>query len=351
MKNNTAISLSLAGLAAVLAPPVLAGDAQAKPGPSGELAMEFEVVSVLDSDDPDAELSDAGFTLEPALSYAFTPHWSVQAALVLESVLETEPGEDRFVEDTGLYVEQLFIQYRDTWGHVYAGKFNPPFGQAWDAAPGLYGADFAEDYELTERVGLGAALTLGKAAVSVNVFTTDRSVLSASLFTERDRVRLADGGAGNTESLKSFSLTLDGELGDNLGYHAAVLSQGAGAGGAGDETGLALGVVHTWKPDTATTLSLLLEGAGFRHIAGSEADARYLTTGLALRRGAWNLGLAGALRRLDGGGEDSRDWLWQLSGGYSFASGLSVELGYRQTQESGIRSQAVGLLAAYTLAF
>ncbi len=346
MKSKTVI-----GLVAILSLPAFAEDPEHQLGLSGEVSLEFEAVSVLDSDDPDDELSDAVVTIEPALSYAFSPHWSVQTSLVLESVLEIESGEDHFVEDTGLYMEQLFLQYRDNWGQVYAGKFNPPFGLAWDAAPGLYGADFAEDYELTERVGLGTVLTVGTATVSANVFTTDRSVLGEALFTGRDRVRLADGGAGNTEGLKSFSLTLDGSAGEHLAYHAAVLRQGAGEGDAGNETGLVLGAIRTWEPDSETTLSLLLEGAGFRHVTGSEADARYLTTGLALIRGSWNLGLAGALRRLDGGGENSRDWLWQLSGGYTFKSGLSVEIGYRRTESAGIRGDAVGLIAAYAVEF
>ena len=42
---------------------------------------------------------------------------------------------------------------------LFAGKFNPAFGLGFDLAPGIYGEDHPEDYELTERIGFGGSVT------------------------------------------------------------------------------------------------------------------------------------------------------------------------------------------------
>ena len=80
---------------------------------------------------------------------------------MFEPVQDPDPGDDRFLEDHGLYAEELFVNYETGHFAGYAGKFNPSFGTAWDLAPGIFGTDLAEDYEITERIGLGGALKFG----------------------------------------------------------------------------------------------------------------------------------------------------------------------------------------------
>jgi hypothetical protein len=44
---------------------------------------------------------------------------------------------------------------------VQTGKLNPGFGVAWDKAPGIYGTDLAEDYEISERISVVGTWQVG----------------------------------------------------------------------------------------------------------------------------------------------------------------------------------------------
>lgn len=340
---------------------------ESEPGLSGEISFELESDSVLDSDDRDAELTDTYATVEPTLMLRFNPNWSLNAGLVLEPVLDPDPGKNRFFEDHGLYAEQLFVQYNDAWGRIYAGKFNPSFGIARDLAPGIFGTDFADDYELAERVGAGAALVFGNNTMTLNAFTTDRSKLSDSLFTERGRLRKDDAGRGNTNGLESFTVTLGGDefmAMPGLSYHLGLSYQAGGDGDPGNERGLVAGLFKTIDMSDDRALDLIAELALFDDYAASTADARYLTVGADYRFEPWHIALASNLRRInsDIGAEneddeevedtgDIHDWLVQISVGYSFDFGLSVDLGYRAADESDDRNDTLGTLAAYTVEF
>ena len=82
------------------------------------------------------------------------PRWSVFGHAVIEPVGDPAQSENRAFEDIGLYIEELFVEYSaDSFG-ARAGKLNAEFGIAWDRAAGVYGTDIAEDYEISERIGL-----------------------------------------------------------------------------------------------------------------------------------------------------------------------------------------------------
>lgn len=44
---------------------------------------------------------------------------------------------------------------------MQTGKLNPGFGIAWDKAPGIYGTDLAEDYEISERISVFGTRQVG----------------------------------------------------------------------------------------------------------------------------------------------------------------------------------------------
>jgi hypothetical protein len=169
------------------------------------------------SDDPDAELTDTYNTTELGVEVTFNRFLTAHGAFTFEPVLDPGPGEDRFFEDEGLYAEELFANVALGRGvNLFGGKFNPAFGKAWDAAPGVYGTDFAEDYEITERLGFGGSIEqadtgLGTVTLTGSVYHVDTSELSGSAFTDRGRTSLSSGGVANTEDLDSFALALDAE--------------------------------------------------------------------------------------------------------------------------------------------
>ena len=151
---------------------------------SGEISIEVQNDYTYESDDPAAELNDLYTTIEPSFSLYLGSGLSIESGLVLEPVKDAV--DDRAFEDEGLYVETLFLQYEGDGWAVFGGKFNPGFGIAWDATPGIWGTDFAEDYEMTERVGFGGSVDLvagsaGTHTLSASTFFADTSFLSGSL--------------------------------------------------------------------------------------------------------------------------------------------------------------------------
>ncbi len=51
------------------------------------------------------------------------------------------------------------------------------------------------------------------------------------------------------------------------------------------------------------------------------------------------------------GAPDMNDHLFQLSGGYDFGNGLTLEGGWKSTEESSVDTDILGALARYTVEF
>ena len=340
------------------------------------------------SDDPDAERSRAFLEHTGAeLTLLLTQGLSVQSTIKLEQV--RDDGGDQFFEDHGAWIEQLFAAYRVDALDLFAGKFNPRFGIGWRAAPGVYGREFAEDYELTERVGLGAAYTLdrpglGEHRLSASTFFADTSFLSESAFTrpgvtdpfaERiKRNRKSYGGVSNTESLSSYAIALEGvavPFLDGFSYHLAYSSQQAGDDGSDREHGYV--AAATYRLDLAKDLAFypLVEWAHFRNAGGNpavtdeatglttnpEVDADYLTVSGSLvyaqpDAGVWNAAVSLTRRKFESDGSGMpRDHLFQISAGYRLRFGLGVDIGWAHVEEEEQASKSVGALITYNYEF
>jgi hypothetical protein len=339
---------------ALLCGPVAAEEAEPAPEypfVEGTLDLGLGNDWVFHSDDPGNEINDLFFEGALAARFGLTPVFSINTGLTLEAVEDPQPFRDRFLGDIGLYVDTLNLQADIGKATLIAGKFGPGFGTAWEVTPGIYGADFAEDYELAEQIGFGAAYRfetagMGTHTLGANIFFADTSVLSDSIFTRRGRLSTADGGAGNTGRLDNFSLTLDGEEFPALpgfSYHLGYRRLSAGLGDARDENGYVAGVVREAE-FAGLTLAGNAEAAYFTGFGGSEDNALYLTAGLAIKRGPWHGEVSGTLRRLDlaGGGEQT-DRLMQLSAGHEWENGVDLSAGYGYTRVEEIDSHVLGL--------
>lgn len=339
-----------------------------------EAYASFEVENdwTYKSDDRDSEINDLYATIEPTLIMHFTDGLTLTAHGVLEPVRDPEARENRYFGDEGLYVQDLFLNYDWENISVMGGKFTPNFGRAWDIAPGVYGSDFAEDYELSERIGVGASYAFeterfGKHTLSASTFFTDTSVLSNSVITKRGRTRVEDGGPGNTEALESFAIAIDG--GDfpetlfgntfpgespvkGLTYQLAFVSQAAGDGSNSRENGVVASVAHQFPIGKMVSLEPLAEFAYFMDADGVDGQDRYYATAgaTALIHENWNVALSYTRREtMPSGGADIGDNLVQVSAGYAFDFGVGVDLGWRYAEEADVESQTVGILLIYCL--
>lgn len=322
-----------------------------------DLSLEVGADSIFKADDPDAELTDVFGSAELAVRLEPTEALAVNFGATLESVLD--PEKDRAFEDIGLYVDTLNLEAAVGPVTVTAGKFAPSFGAAFDAAPGIWGGDLAGDYELTEQLGVGVsgdvyAPVVGDVTLSANLFAADTTFLSDSAFTRRGRLRRADGGAGNTGTPESFSLTASGAAVEalpgfswNLGYRRLK----AGEGDYGSEQGFVAGAGQEFALSDDTTLTAFGEIARFTNAGGSEDRATYATLGLGAVHGPWHAELAAATVRGKGPGGDWDDDLFQVSGGYVFENGVDLSLGYARASAGDFDANVLGLRLSRDFSF
>ena len=349
--------------------PAAEGADEAFPRLEVEVDIELQNDLTFESDDRDAEQNELFTTTEPALGLYLLPGLSIQAGLVLEPVKDPAARDDRFFEDHGLFAEQLYLTYEQDAFSLYGGKFNLPFGVAWDLAPGVYGTDVAEDfYEQVERIGFGGSVTFGgdglggagfgEHTFSAQTFFLDTSALSESLITERGRTRESDGGVGNTEDFSSFAFSLDGGdfpgLPVDLNYHLGVIYQEGGEGDPEDELGFAAGLYGGVEITDDLSIEPIVEFVHFEDAEGLDQQRDIVTAGAAVLYGPWNLSLSYSGVFTDPGQDDVEDLdldQYQISAGYAFDFGLDVDLGYKFVEEEDVETHVVGVILHYVFDF
>lgn len=295
--------------------------------------------------------------IEPEITFQATEEVAFLLGVTLEQVRLPDRGQDEAFENHALYVKTLTANYESGPLALYAGKFTPNFGRAWDTAPGIYGNRFAKDYEFAERWGAGGGVTfdetpLGDLAVSASLFVVDRTALSDSWITRRGRTTQSDGGPGNTDHPRSFAVALDGgnlPLLDSLEYHLAYTQQAKGEGDTGTLRGVVASTQLTLPIVGALEATPLLEWARFENFGGVRGTDRTLwTAALQLDHGPWQWVAAYAKRAIsDANGVDEGDRSLQLSAGYNFTNGLLAELGWWRVEEVGETADIIGVRLSY----
>jgi hypothetical protein len=340
-------------LAALASGPVAAQETRGPLAPfprfSVDVAVELESDIVVDASDSDAEFSDTYPTVTTSLAFEIGEGSGLFSTLTFEPVLDAD--DDRFFGDLGLYVEELYLQYDAGLAAVRGGKFNPTFGRAHDIAPGIYGADFAGDYELLERLGFGLAVPFalgdGEHVLSASLYAADTTGLSNSIITKRGKVSKADGGPANTESLESFAIDLTGGFGD-FTYGVGFLREARGEGDDSAQTGGVFGLGYGFDIG-AGRLELLGEAAYLDGYLGGPGDGVVGTFAAAYGFGDFTLSGVYAIRDVsDGYGTDH---LATASLDYAVNDAVTASIGYRFGDEDGLRSHTVGLYLVFGFGF
>jgi Gram-negative porin len=337
--------------------------AEVTPRFEGSAAIEIQNDWNYNSDDLGNQHNQLFTKIEPEARFHFTPALTLTAHAVIEPVRDPDPREDRFFEDQGAFIEDLFLHYQAGMFAFRGGKFTPGFGLAWDIAPGIYGTDFAEaGYEFAERIGVltsatfGADRRRGTHVLSAHAFFLDTSVLGQSIGRGRGATDRDAGGVSNTENLTSYAITLDGEnvaAVQGLSYRLAYIRQAPGVTEQSDEKGFAAGIAYQVDLGAGISLSPFVEYVHFDDAEGvSNQNRDFLTLAGALDWKAWNLSVSYTSRdtKMDGS-EDVEDFQFQTSVEYRFAFGLAVSLGWYIGNEGGIETSRVGALLGYSLDF
>lgn len=128
-----------------------------KPSISGEIVTEWQNEYTYKSDDANNELNNMFGRIEVAPTIGITEHIFIDGVIVTEPFdqgIDKNPGDDRYFKSEGTFIEEVKLNFEIGNFAIWGGKFNPEFGTAWDFGRGIWGEDFAEDYEVTEKLAL-----------------------------------------------------------------------------------------------------------------------------------------------------------------------------------------------------
>ena len=331
MKKN-ALTASLYGLALAGGTALSAQEA----GFTWEGSLEVGVDSTISADDPNAEITDTYLTLEAAFEAALSERIGVFGALTLESV--TDAVDDRTFDDLGLYIGELGLRFSFDETVVSVGKISPVFAVAWDAAPGFYGTTLAEDYELSEMIGVTVDTPLGGTGgtLSFAAFYADDTALSNSIGTKRGRNSVAAGGVGNTGKLNNVAIQYTQEFGETTAWIGA-RHLSAGVGDVSDETGIVAGATH----DFGNGFDMIGEVAHFDGAAGTNSNATYATLGGAYALEDWTFSATATVVDTD----NFTDSMIALGIDRAVTQNVEVNFGVARFDVGGEKSTAVGLAA------
>ncbi len=356
------VALTLAASFAVSGPAIADEDENGPKGPrlEGEIVIEFQSDNTFSSDDKDSEISDTYNKTEAEFGFYFTDALSIQTGLVFEPVLD--PDGDRLFGDQGLFVEQLYGQIDLETFKVFAGKFNPGFGKGYDVTPGIYGTDFAEEYELTEKVGFGASVkaaapSLATFELTGTLFQADTSGLSNSAFTSRGQTSEADGGPDNTNSLESYTVVLDVSdiaalpgISAQAGYRYR--AEGLTDDDLSAEDGFVFGLYgeHEWN---SVKFSWIGEAVYLDGFGGIDAERWFYTIGGEVRSNKWFASAAATLAPLEVAGEEDFEDDKQITFtvGREIRDDWELGVGYKYVVEEDIESHVAGIQLAKSISF
>lgn len=336
------------------------------PGVEANLLIEYQSDNVL-SGDGNIDGSQTYSTHELDAAIHFSRFISLYATLnyqpqrgFLHYFDEDLFSEDTFFEDQGVDLEQFFLEFEYNNVAIFGGKFTPNFGKAWDETPGVYGTDFAKDYENLDNLGFGAEvefektpfgnLTLGAAG-----FQLDRTLLSSSLFQNTDQNEKSDGGAGNTDGIQSYVISADLEkiLGNNsLNAHFAYINRkkGIGPDDYDDEKGFVFTLYGERDLGRGFTAEWIGEVALIDNFNATEDNINYYTIGLDIeyqKRFHWAISYTN--RDVDNPWDgEYEEHLFQTSVGLEVWDKWNFDVGYRYTEtgEDGDNAHFLGLLVS-----
>ncbi|MHA1540232.1 MAG: hypothetical protein ACTSXQ_07135 [Alphaproteobacteria bacterium] len=326
----------------------------------GEIFGQLQYDNVVKSDNEQKEVYDLYWTIFPTVNLHLSPEWKIKTVLGFEPVFARDT-ENRFMNEHGLYLDTLSLNYEKDALSLYAGKFLGEFGVAAYQAPGVYGVDLSEAYPLYDRIGVGAkyAFDMGDAGThtfGVESYFQDTTLFSDSAFKRRGNLQKDDGGVSNTEDLSSFFVRLEGtemKALDGLNYYLHYVDQARGVDNSAREKRYLGATTYRTALTNDVDGEFLLEHAFIDNAWGDKGvEERYYTGAAKLIKGPWNTAFSATEKDTDNtDGSKSEESSYQVSSGYGFENGLSVDLGWNLREEDAIKSHIIGVVFTYINGF
>jgi hypothetical protein len=345
------------------------------PNVSGQVLFELKSDRLQSNKNSGSSPNNAYINIEPDFSFNVNKNWSVKTGwrIYQTNTVETRDpihpertrnffSEDRGLklQDTTMIVEELKIDYKADDFKIFAGKFNPDFGEAHikEKRIGIFSTDITEDYQLREKIGGGIVADIGTAKVAVSSFFNDTTGLSSSI-NGRKKEDKNDVLAGNTQTLSSYTVSMNGDsfFGfDNWSYNAGYRSLAVDTTipDTSRETGYVFGSKYLLKTGYRTSISPFVEYVRINNFTGKKGrDATYTTLALIGKFGNWNISASNVTRNIDQYKtiSKSNDRQTQFSVGYKFASGIILDFSRANIKESDNSGSLYGAIVSYLYKF
>lgn len=352
-----------------------AKESQQFPNISGNILFQFEADRVLSTNASGVSPNNAYIYIEPNMSLNFNKNWSMKTDWRLnpnDSLTtrnSTYPERYRTIfqsgrgfnpQDEGLLIEELKLNFENEDLRVYAGKFDPTFGTAYrkEKRIGVFTAQFAEDYNLREKIGVGGSAFLENSKITVNSFFNDTTGLSRSAINDRGRASSNDGIAGNTGTISSYSVSMDGDnfFGvENWFYNVGYRSLGvASVNDSKREKGYVFGSEYSYKLGYQTSIIPFVEIVKIDNFTGEQGrNANYETIALIGKYSSWTSSVSYLSRNIKQSQRtyNINDHQLQLSVGYKITNNLTIDLSRSTVKENGNSGSLVGAMMSYLYHF
>lgn len=350
------------------------------PNVTGQILIEGRADHITSTNKSGVD-SNAGYiNLEPDFALNFNKNWSIKSGWRILPVRTRQyqyPERSRTIlgekiginrgfnqDDTGIVVEELKLNFENEDLEFAIGKYNPTFATMYrrNKRIGLFVTDITEDYELRGRLGGSIAANLEDSKITINAFFTDTTGLSDSAIKHRKKRSRDDGIAGNTGTLSSYSITMEGRdlfginnLFYNFGYRSLGVENEDES--SEDEVAYTANLEYLYRVSRNTSIIPLVEIVKISNFTGRKnRDAEYITASLIGQYGGWNLSAATVFRNLDNNYatapvDKNRDRLFQVNVGYKFSNNIAIDLSRASLKEDGNKGSLLGVIIGYMYEF
>ncbi len=354
---------------------VFAEDVQEFPNVSGNVLFQAAVDRVMSTQQSGVSPNNAYVYVEPNISLNFNKNWSLKTDWRLQpnNILTTRDSTyperyrtffqaDRGLkpQDEGLLVEELKLDFKNEDMNFFVGKFDPTFGTAYRKSKriGVFTSQFAEDYNLREKIGGGISALLENSKVTFNTFFNDTTGMSRSALDSRSRASRSNGIAGNTGTLSSYSASMEGEnlfAVENLFYNVGYRSLGVDRlDNRRREKGYVFGSEYVHEISLSTSIIPFIEIVKIDDFTGEKnRNATYTTIALMGKYSSWIGSVSHLSRNIRQSQRSSNmsDRQLQLSVGYKFNDNLTLDFTRANVKENGNGGTVFGAVLSYIYKF
>jgi hypothetical protein len=345
---------------------------------TGDVLFQFQADSILSTKKKGVSPNNGFIYIQPNISLNFNKNWSVKTQWRIQpnDVLTTQGttqnperyrsflGSDRGAnfDENGFLVEEIKVQFENEDLRVFAGKFDPTFGTAWRKSKriGVFAAQMTEDYNLREKLGGGVTALLENSNITFNTFMNDTTGLSRSALSDRGRAPQNDGLAGNTGTLSSYSVAMEGEnflSVDDLFYNVGYRSLDVENITTLDQTkelGYVFGTEYLYRISRNSSLIPFAEVVKIKNFTGTRGrSADYRTFALIGKYSSWTTSVSFIQRDIKASlaGATIKDRQLQFSVGYKFTDNLTIDVSRADMKENGDKAALVGAVVSYLYKF